>query len=90
MPFSPVSVADESMSAWVLKITARGGLHNISYIARKPEPLGTEFKLIADGTAGYFVGIKVQRGKGSMLEQKYVKETKKITTTCTICLVDKT
>jgi hypothetical protein len=31
---------DETMSAWKPRKTALGGLHNISFIVRKPEPLG--------------------------------------------------
>ena len=42
---SVFKVLDESMSAWVPRTTATGGLPNISYILRKPEPLGTEFKV---------------------------------------------
>ena len=38
-------VLDESMSALVPRTTATGGLPTISYIRRKPEPLGTEFKV---------------------------------------------
>jgi hypothetical protein len=34
------TTADESMSAWRPRKTATGGLPNISFIARKPEPLG--------------------------------------------------
>jgi len=33
-------VADESMSAWVPRTSKTGGLSNISFIKRKPEPLG--------------------------------------------------
>ncbi len=33
-------VADESMSAWRPRTTALGGLPNISFVIRKPEPLG--------------------------------------------------
>jgi hypothetical protein len=33
-------VADESMSAWRPRTTAFVGLPNISFIIRKPEPLG--------------------------------------------------
>ena len=36
-------VADESMSAWRPRTTALGGLPNISFILRKPEPLGKFF-----------------------------------------------
>ena len=32
--------ADESMSAWRPRTTALGGLPNISFVVRKPEPLG--------------------------------------------------
>jgi hypothetical protein len=34
-------VEDESMSAWCPRKTKTGGLPNISFIMRKPEPLGT-------------------------------------------------
>jgi hypothetical protein len=37
-------VLDESMSMYWPCTTKLGGLPNISYILRKPEPLGTEFK----------------------------------------------
>ena len=32
--------ADESMCAWRPRTTALGGLPNISFVVRKPEPLG--------------------------------------------------
>jgi hypothetical protein len=40
-------VLDESMSAFRPRTSKTGGFPNISYILRKPEPLGTEFKVIA-------------------------------------------
>jgi len=39
-------VEDESMSAWCPRKTKTGGLPNISYIIRKPEPLGNYFVLV--------------------------------------------
>ena len=75
--YSPTLVIDESMSAWVPKTTPCGGLPNITYVARKPEPLGTEFKVIADATTGCFISVEVQRGKKAMSTAKYVKEVKK-------------
>ena len=36
---------DESMSAFIPRTTKTGGLPTISFILRKPEPLGTEFKV---------------------------------------------
>jgi hypothetical protein len=41
-------VADESMSAWCPRKSKTGGLPNISYICRKPEPLGKFDRLIVD------------------------------------------
>ena len=36
---------EESTSTIVPRTTPTGGLPTISYIMRKPEPLGTEFKV---------------------------------------------
>ena len=41
---SEVIAVDESMSAWRPQSTAKGGLPNLSFIMRKPEDLGIEFK----------------------------------------------
>jgi hypothetical protein len=38
-------VLDESMSAYRPRTTQYGGLPHLSFIGRKPEPLGTEFKV---------------------------------------------
>ena len=44
------------MSAWRPRKDKTGGLPNISFILRKPEPLGTEFKSMACSLTGiYFV-----------------------------------
>jgi hypothetical protein len=40
-------VYDESMSAWRPRKTKTGGLPFLSYILRKPKPIGTEFKVVA-------------------------------------------
>ena len=40
-------VLDESMSSWNPTTTKYGGLPFLSFILRKPEPLGTEFKVMA-------------------------------------------
>jgi hypothetical protein len=42
----PWLVVDESMSAWRPRTTATGGLPNISFIVRKPEPLGKSLWLV--------------------------------------------
>ena len=41
---SNIFCIDETISAWCPQTTATGGLLNNSFIQRKPEPLGTEFK----------------------------------------------
>jgi hypothetical protein len=40
-------ILDESMSSYQPRTTATGSLPNISFIFRKPDPLGTEFKCAA-------------------------------------------
>jgi hypothetical protein len=51
-------VLDESMSAWRPKTTKTGGLPHLSFILRKPEPLGTEFKMIACTVTGKSEQVK--------------------------------
>ncbi len=54
---------DESMSAWRPRTTVTGGLPNLSFVARKPEPLGTEFKNSACPILGVIRHLEIQRGK---------------------------
>ena len=58
----PTLVLDESMSAWRPRTTELGGLENLSYIKRKPEPLGTEFKVAVDGKSGVMLHLEIQKG----------------------------
>ena len=62
----PVCVLDESMSAWRPRTTKEGGLPHISYVIRKPEPLGTEFKTAADPATGIMLALEIQEGKTAM------------------------
>ena len=48
------------------RTTATGGLPNISFIKRKPEPLGTEFKNIVDGLTVQILWLEIQEGKDRM------------------------
>jgi hypothetical protein len=64
-------VLDESMSAWHPQKTKTGGLPHISFIMRKPEPLGTEFKVVACPQTGLFLYLEIQRGKEDMQQMKY-------------------
>ena len=45
-------VLDETMSPWSPTTTKTGGLPFLSFILRKPKPLGTEFKTVADTETG--------------------------------------
>ena len=56
-------IIDESMSAWRPRTSKNGGLPNVSYIVRKPEPLGTEFKSVCCQATGVLTYLEIQRGK---------------------------
>ena len=56
-----LKVGDESMSAIRFLTTAKGNLPHLSYIFRKPEPLGTESNTVACSITGALLFIEVQR-----------------------------
>ena len=60
---SHVKVMDETMSPWRPRTSKNGRLPNISYIIRKPEPLGMEFKTVCCPITGVMTYIEIQRGK---------------------------
>ena len=62
---------DESMSVIHFRTTAKGGLSHLSYILRKMEPLGTEFKTVAFSVPGAFLFIWIQVGKEGIEKSKY-------------------
>ena len=47
---------------------------NLSYIKRKPEPLGTKFKVANDGFSGMMAWIKIQEGKERMTRRDFFPE----------------
>ena len=58
---------DESMSAYRPQTRKTGNLPNISFILRKPEPLGTELKTVAlTGSNGPIIWAEIQEGKNGM------------------------
>ena len=69
-----LKVGDESMSAIRFRTTAKGNLPHLSYIFRKPEPLGNEFKTVACSVTEALLFIEVQRGKEGMKDSCYQKE----------------
>ena len=60
---SSLKVGDESMSTIIFGAMAKGNLPHLSYIFRKPEPLGTEFKTVACSIIGTLLFIEFQRVK---------------------------
>ena len=81
---SRIKVLDESMSAWRPRKDKTGGLPNISYIKRKPEPLGTEFKTVACGMSGIMLFIEIQRGKKEMPKKREYHELYGATASCVL------
>ena len=63
---SSTAVLDKSMSAFIPRTTKSGNLPNLSFIKRKPEPLGTEFKVAMDGLTGKSLFLKIQEGKSKI------------------------
>ena len=87
IPPSPILVLDESMLPWKPRSTKTGGLPHLSYIPRKPNPFGTEFKVVADGAIDVFCGIEIQEGKKSMRNLPYVRQFGAICA-CTLRLLE--
>ena len=69
-----LKVGDELMSGIRFRTMAKGNLPHLSYIFRKPEPLGTEFKTVACYAIGALLFIEVQRGKEGMKDSCYQQE----------------
>ena len=84
---SEIVAADESMSAFRPQTTKTGDLPNISFIARKPENLGTEFKSGACPVLDVMMFLETQRGKGGMTGHKYFKEYG-ATASCTLRIAE--
>jgi hypothetical protein len=70
---SAKKVADESMAALRPRTTKRGGLPHLSFIMRKPEPFGTEFKNTCCGRTGVMMALEVQRSKKNTPSLMYNK-----------------
>ena len=56
---SHCNLADETMSSWSPTTTKYGGLPFLSFILRKPTPLGTEFKTMACTVLGEIIMMLV-------------------------------
>ncbi|KAL7458010.1 hypothetical protein ACHAWC_009713 [Mediolabrus comicus] len=71
-------VMDELMSAYRPRTSVTGGLPNISYIQRKPEPLGSEFKVVVCPITKIMLFVEIQRGKDAMNSDEYGKYSSEI------------
>ena len=65
------------MCAWRPRQSKLGRLPNISYIIRKPEPLGTEYKTICCPITGVMTYMEIQRGKEGMKNMRLQKEIRR-------------
>lgn len=86
-----ILVLDEIMSAWRPRTTKTGSgktrsrthgcmitvsLPHLSHLPRKPEPLGTEFKAVADAHSGMILHLEIMEEKEAMRKKQYVDELK--------------
>jgi hypothetical protein len=67
-------VYDELMSPWRPRTTALGGLPNLSFVMRKPEPLGTEMKCACDAEVGLMLYLEFQKGTDAMRAAPHAKD----------------
>lgn len=82
-------IADELMSPWRPCITKKGGLPHLSFILRKPQPLGTEFKSVACGVTGCMLHIEIQKGKDAMRIAEH-SNAYGVTSACSLRLLNAT
>ncbi|EJK44661.1 hypothetical protein THAOC_36784, partial [Thalassiosira oceanica] len=78
---SVTKVMDELMSAYKPRTTQAGGFPNISFVARKPEPLGVELKALIDAVTTIMLYLEIQRGKEAMNTPKYGKYSNEVGST---------
>jgi hypothetical protein len=78
---------DESMVSWTGN-SGPGGIPHLSFIRRKPKPLGCEFKSVCDGSTGVCLYIETQEGKVRMARKMFV-DTYPATTACTVRMLQK-
>eukprot|EP00873_Tetraselmis_striata_P018647 jgi/Tetstr1/438911/TSEL_027419.t1 len=65
---------DEAMSAYQPRSTKTGGLPNISFIKRKPKPLGNEGKTACDCATGVMIHFEIQEGRDAMRLKEHAPE----------------
>ena len=69
-----IKVNDESMSAFRPRTTKSANLPKLSHLPRKPEPLGTELKTMADAATKIMQYLEIQKRPAEMAELAYHRE----------------
>jgi Transposase IS4 len=64
-------VVDESMCPWQPRTTKTGDLPHLSFVERKPRPLGTEFKNSCDALTGILLHLEIQEGKNKQRQKQF-------------------
>ena len=77
-----LKLLDESMSVYRPRTTKTGNLHHLSNIQRKPEPLGTKFKVVACAILRMTLHLEIQRCKDEMRMKEFCGSLK-ATSACT-------
>jgi hypothetical protein len=78
------------MSAFRPRTDKTGELANISFIQRKTEPLGVEFKFVVCSQTGILLNLEIQRGKEEMPKRSSYYCEYGPTTSCTVRGVEAT
>jgi len=68
---SVYKVMDESMSSFRPQTSKTGNLPHLSFILRKPKPLGTEFKNMVCGATRIMLALEIQEGKLPMRKKEH-------------------
>eukprot|EP00957_Ditylum_brightwellii_P017773 1338616-Ditylum_brightwellii.AAC.1 len=74
------------MSVYVPRTTVKGNLPHLSNIKCKPEPLGTEFKVVADTATKMLLYLEIQRGETPMRELVFCNKPHVVTAAYTMRL----
>ena len=77
---------DEIMMAWTGH-SGPGGIPHLSFVKRKPQPLGAELKAVCDGSTGVCMFVEMQEGKERMRRKAFVEEYG-ATTACTVRMLN--
>jgi hypothetical protein len=75
------------MIAWTGQ-SGPGGIPHLSYVKRKPQPLGAEMKTVCDGSTGMCMLVEMQEGKERMRNRKFCNDNP-ATVACTLRMLAK-